>query len=429
MTAHPMGTFLTVLLLVTGIAAARAQCPPAFDWSGFYPSAILDRVAQRSAPGLRSNFEQVILPRLTDQERRVLRNVRLDLSQREYPQHPLNFYAARDGLVVLPLSSIRLVSDLTLALAWLNRNRLPEKRVFDYAAMLAYRGPAPDGVRAQPLSVLGIPADADSDPAVEGLYQKMFGSTMVFVMAHETGHLFHGHRAGVSAAQSRIQESEADAFAVDLMARIGAAPIGVSFYFLMAAPFECPGSSTHPLSGERVTRLARAITDNASVFARDKPTPTHERQLIEGIAAELRKVAPLVDDPDVRAATRQVGMSSKVADFASSTSPGQGRQTAERQAFDGSYSGQWTDAKGTTLDISMVLTRQGRIVRGKYEFGLGSVELEGTVDGDQLNYAWRWGSEYFGRGRLGSTAGGRLQGTWGYTQRSEGGGTLVATPR
>jgi hypothetical protein len=424
-----MRSFLMLLLLVTAVTAARAQCAPEFDWSGFYPPSVIDRVALRSAPGLRSNFEQVILPRLTDHERRVLRNATLDLSQREYPRHPINFYAAQGGRVVMPLSSVRLVSDLTLALAWLNRHRQPEKRVFDYVAMLAYRGPAPDGVRAQPLTALGVPADADSDPAVEALFQKMFGTIMVFVMAHETGHLFHGYHATVDSAQSRAQESEADAFAIDLMARIGAAPIGVSFYFMMAAPFECPGRSTHPLSGERISRLSRAVMDNGAVFARDKPSPMRERQLIEGIVTELQKVATMVDDPDVRAATRQVGMSSRVADFAATTPPGQRRRSVVRQAFDGGYEGKWTDSKGTSLDIRMALQRQSKTVRGKYEFGMGSVELEGTVDGDQLSYAWRWGTEYFGRGRLRSNASGQLEGTWGYTQRHEGGGTLTATPK
>ena len=125
---------------------------------------------------------------------------------------------------MLPLSSVKLVSDLSLALAWYNRNRLPEQKVFDYAAMLAFRGPAPDGVKALPLAALGVPDDADNDPAVDGLFQKLFGTTMVFIMAHETGHLFHGHRANVGEARSRQQEGEADAFAVEMMARMGRRP-------------------------------------------------------------------------------------------------------------------------------------------------------------------------------------------------------------
>jgi hypothetical protein len=423
-----MRAVLAFLFLLYGISAARAQCAPAHDWGGFYPPAALDRVAQRSAPGLRSNFEQVVLPRLTDGERRKLAGISLDLSRREYPEHPLNFYAATGRRVVLPLSSIKLVSDLSLALAWYNRQRLPEKRVFDYASMLAWRGPAPDGVRMPPLTALGVP-EGDAEPAVEALFQKIFGTTMVFIMAHETGHLFHEHKANVGEVRSRQQESEADAFAVELMARLGAPPIGIGFYFMMAAPFECADRSTHPLSGERVERLVASLRDNAGLFARDKPAPQQERQLIETIAQDLGRVAKLLDDPDIRASMMLVGKSSKVGDFASAARPGDAQPGVTRQSFHGDYVGKWTDAKGVSLDFRMTLNRQGTTVRGTYEFGMGNAELEGSVAGDQLDYAWRWGTDYFGRGTMKSQASGELAGTWGYTRRNEGGGTLSAKPR
>jgi hypothetical protein len=422
-----MRTTLALLIIVVGLPA-RAQCPPAYDWSGFYPPAILDRVAQRTAPGLRSNFEQVMLPQLTDQERRVLGASTLDLGQREYAAHPINFYAAQGGKVVLPLSSVRMVSDLTLAVAWLNRHRLPEKKVFDYAAMLAFRGPTPDGVRALPLAALGVPDNVQSDPDVESLFQKLFGDTMVFVMSHELGHIFHNHRANVSVAQSRLQESEADAFAVELMARMRSPPIGVTFYFNMAAPFECPERSTHPMSGERIARLAATLRANGPLFAQDKPSPQRELLLIEGSARGLEQVAKLLDDPDIRAAMRLVGQSSSVADFSRSSVAGVTTPRLQ-QAFDGKYVGQWIDAKGTALSLQMSLDRQGQTVHGKYAFGIGTADLEGTVTGDQLDYAWRWGTDYFGRGRLKSLADGHLEGTWGYTRLFEGGGTMNATPQ
>lgn len=417
-----MRVLLVLLLLFAGSVAARAQCPPVFDWRGFYPPAVLDRVAQRTAPDLKVNFEEVMLPRLTDQERRALGNVRPEFGQREYGNHPLNFYAAEGGRIVMPLASVRLVRDLLLALAWSNRNGMPERRIFEYAAMLAWRGPAPDGVRALPLATLGVPEDAENDPAVSALLQKMLGPTMVFIMAHEAGHLFRRHRAGVDDAQSRAQETEADTFAIDLMARIGAAPIGVSFYFMTAAPFECMARSTHPLSGARIRRLADAIAANAALFSRDKPSPAREMELVKNISADLVTVATLLDDPDVRAANRLIGLSSSVASFAVTK-----ERAPARQAFDGAYKGRWTDAKGTSLEIRMTLQRQQQIVRGKYEFGLGSAELEGIVTGDQLDFAWRWGSDYFGRGRLRVTTGGGLEGTWGYTHSFEGGGSLSVT--
>ena len=73
-----------------------------------------------------------------------------------------------------------------------------------------------------PLAALGIPDEALNDREVEDLFQKLYGDTMVFIMAHELGHLFHKHSANVSMERSRQQESEADAFAVELMARLHA---------------------------------------------------------------------------------------------------------------------------------------------------------------------------------------------------------------
>ncbi|HSS86402.1 MAG TPA: hypothetical protein VLL30_21815, partial [Reyranella sp.] len=168
-----------------------------------------------------------------------------------------------------------------------------------------------------------------------------------------------------------------------------------------------------------------------ALFARDKPSPQHERELIEAIGRELEGLARLLDDPDIRESTRLIGQSSKVADFsgasASSTVPAVPTPGTVHRAFDGSYVGQWADATAA-LDFRMTLRRQGQIVRGNYEFGMGAAELEGTVEGDQLDFAWRWGKDYFGRGKLKSLANGQLQGTWGYGHRFEG-GTLNATPQ
>jgi hypothetical protein len=247
-------------------------------------------------------------------------------------------------------------------------------------------------------------------------------------MAHELGHIFHKHSANVSVEQSRRQEGEADAFAVELMARLHAPPVGIVFYFNMVAPFECPARSTHPMSGQRISRLVAALRDNAPLFAADKPSPQREMQLIESVAQGLEQVSKLLDDPDIREAMRRTGQSSSVADFATAAAPAIAAPRS-RLAFDGDYVGQWIDSKGTAIDFRMTLRRQGQVVHGRYEFGVGAADLEGTVAGDQLDYAWRWGNDYFGRGRLRSDAGGRLQGTWGYTQRNEGAGTLTAEPK
>jgi hypothetical protein len=199
---------------------------------------------------------------------------------------------------------------------------------------------------------------------------------------------------------------------------------------MMASPYECAYRSTHPKTGESIYRLVASLRDNAGLFARDKPSPQQERQLVETIATDLGRVASLFDDPDIRASMMLVGKSSKVGDFASSAARSTASQPAgTRQLFHGDFVGQWTDAKGVSLDFRMTLNRQGTTVRGIYDFGMGKAELEGAITGDRLDYAWRWGTDYFGRGIMTSRADGALSGTWGYTRRNEGGGTLDARPR
>ncbi len=88
-----------------------------------------------------------------------------------------------------------------------------------------------------------------------------------------------------------------------------------------------------------------------------------------------------------------------------------------------------TDAKGVALDFRMRLRRQG--IDGARHLRVRQWEppsWKARVAADQLDYAWRWGTEYFGRGKMNSLANGALQGTWGYPPL-EGGGTLSATPR
>jgi len=76
------------------------------------------------------------------------------------------------------------------------------------------------------------------------------------------------------------------------------------------------------------------------------------------------------------------------------------------------------------LDVLMSLTRQGDSVRGSYNFGVGTVTIEGVVTGNTLSYNWRWGTDYFGKGLLKLEAAGEaITGTWGYTRNEAGAGT------
>ena len=83
----------------------------------------------------------------------------------------------------------------------------------------------------------------------------------------------------------------------------------------------------------------------------------------------------------------------------------------------------------------MVLTRKGEAVEGSYTLftviggtrlthGSSSITLTGKVSQGALQYEWRWGNDYFGRGELRASADGEaLSGTWGYNKAPDGAGT------
>ena len=80
----------------------------------------------------------------------------------------------------------------------------------------------------------------------------------------------------------------------------------------------------------------------------------------------------------------------------------------------GNYRGKWLNTKGTDFDVEMGLTRQGDVVRGSYNFGVGNATIEGTVSNNTLFYNWKWGTESYGKGVLKPDASGReLVGTCG----------------
>jgi Peptidase family M48 len=410
----------------------------ALGWAGFYDRQTLVYWQGQTPPGIEENFREVVWPKLTPEEKRSLGRVTLDFPL-ENAQHPMNFYAVAGGgkkSITLPVSSLRFLGDMALAYAWLHESGYRVDPITDYLAMLKYQWP--DGLagrRYRPREALGIPDDATTNARVDRQFQRIFGTAIVFVLGHELGHLYYQHATTVSPERSRQQEEEADRFGMEVMRRIGEAPVGmVQFFYILALLEPYPSdpnypakrlTATHPVTSSRLRAVAAGIETNSADFSRTGTQPA----TLAKIAAEVRDITRSFDDPGVQDLIRQKGLSAKPemlgprksgASVAASTPPA-GPATLP---YSGRYRGKWLNTKGTDFDVEMGLTRQGDTVRGSYSFGAGNVVIEGTVSNDTLFYNWKWGTEYFGKGVLRPDASGReLVGTWGYTKADSGAGT------
>lgn len=441
----------TLAILAAGLLASNAS--PATDakdsepWSGFYDRSVLAQAAKDLRPGILDNWQHVILPSLTTEERRRLEQVRFVVDL-EDPSSAVNFYA-KSGEVHIPASSARMLGDLVASWIWLNKHRYSTDTVNEYLAILRYQwgSGALRSQRYRPLEALGVPADVRTDPAIADEFASVISNVLFFIVGHELGHVLYGHQ-GIDAkdpaksARSIAQEQQADAFALELMRRIGELPIGVPMFFMFMTTLEpapTDPARTHPQSSERIRALASALRTQARGFARGFKDPSAGVAKVNEIADQLvndskpeSSVVAALESPVIKDLWRQKGLKGQLEDLkpranTDLASLGAAPRQNSGQLFDGTYKGKWVNQKGTDFDVHMELKRNGEIVTGSWTFGPNRVAVVGLVSKGRLSFNWKWGMDYFGKGELHPQPDGSLAGTWGYNKENSGGGTWSLT--
>lgn len=429
-----MKRLLCALALLAGPALAN-------DFASLYDPAQLERTRERTVPGVESNFREVVWPALTGDEQARLGAVVLAFPALG-PSGALDFYAtAPPATINLPLTSLRFYADICLAAASLNRAGQNPQPVYDYLAMLKHRRAADfaGGRYPAPLPALGIPESARDDPNLDRIFYHCYSSTVVFILGHELAHLYYrdpGYAPGVPRAAAQRNEARADAFALALMARLAAPPIGTPVFFMALAHLEANrydfpsdaayqvhlAEATHPLTSARLRAIAASLREQAGDFARSDADPDATRARLVQTGGEIERIAAALDDPDIQHGISLTAQTTDPAVFSDrfATRPAGGQGMTE--PFSGRYSGQILDAQGVALPVDVVLDRQGEQVSGRYHFGMGDgVISDGVIRSGALYYNWRWGNAN-GKGVLREGPAG-LDGTWGYDSARDGAGT------
>jgi hypothetical protein len=446
---------MTLAILVASLFVSNASLATdakvSGSWSGFYDRSVLAQAAKDLRPGILDNWQHVILPALTTEERRRLEHVRFVVDL-ENTNSALNFYA-KSGEVHIPASSARMLGDLVASWIWLNKRGYSTDTVNEYLAILKYQweSGALRSQRYRPLEALGVPADVRTDPAIADEFARVISNALFFIVGHELGHVLYGHQGidakdAAESARSIAQEQQADAFALELMRRIGEMPIGVPMFFMFATTLEPaptdPGYGrphTHPQSNERIRAVATALRTQARGFARGFKDPSAGVAKVNAIADWLvndskpeRTVVAALESPVIKDLWRQKGLKGQLDDLKPRTntdlaSLGVAPRQNGGQLFDGTYKGKWVNQKGTDFDVRMELKRNGETVTGSWIFGPNRVAVVGLVSKGRLSFDWKWGADYFGKGELHPQPDGSLTGTWGYNKESSGGGTWSLT--
>ncbi len=299
-----------IILFLLLCAPAQAQ-----DVLQLYETSELQQIGDRYRPNLRGMWDENFLSYLTRDERMRAGTVTLNLPLVGAARYPLEFTSVPGRRqVFLPIASVKFLDDMSVAFAYYQKMHCDLGAVSDYAALLRIRA---KDARGSPLDTLGVPRTAVNDPEVDDVAQKLLKSIMFFLAAHEYAHVMyrHGDYNFIERQVAQLQEFEADAFALDVMRRISVAPTSLTFFFLLASRLEAsPGDfdtsaeyeayvrqiATHPLSTERLLKVAQSIQTNARAFARLQGDPASWERRLQAQALEIRTIAQSLDDRRMR---------------------------------------------------------------------------------------------------------------------------------
>lgn len=420
--------------VITGIARGQSLSPE------FADDLLLSRKPIYEE-GLRSNLETVILPRLSETEKARLAAIELEFPMRVADAEPVAF--ATDGRrIVMSVSSIRFLGEISIAVAWLQLNGYTLESLTNYALMLRHgRMGAPPPA---PMHALCVPSAAVNDPQVDRLAGKIFSNMLVFILLHEMGHIIYGHLedAGDDLARERTQESDADGFALDVMARIGDSPLGIVPYFTVIAHMtrgrdDFPSdaayhayleSRRHPIDAERLRMVAENVREKAAAYA---PTLAEGRLGFELVAIQIGFIAGTLADPASQQLMGLIGGTATEANLAPLRpgeklgAPCDGHPPLGDGVFAGFYGGTFVGGN-TSFEANAVFRQHGSHVTGAMSYGAGTVTFEGEAREQVLQGTWSLAKDQ-GRAVLTLDESGTLRGSSGYGEANTGGGTVALT--
>ena len=309
------------------------------DMSKLYPRSTIEYWHTRYANNIKWNWENVILGGLTVKERKKIGNISLKrplIGNSEIKGDPLLFtFYCNPPTVIIPILSVKFLDDLSVAYAWLIQNDYKINSIFDYLAMLKYNDPNmfPSNHYPDPHSALKIPKNALKDPLVDDLSQKIFKSSLAWIMANQFGRVINhppncADLKNLSLDMLEDYDASADRFATEIMRRIGVVPAGIALFFT-AKLYWNPNridftdnsnayedylrkTNTQPVTAERLRFIAGIIIRHTEDFARGQVDYSSGVKFARKFSDQLIQIALMIDDENFFGAIKKMGQNANV---------------------------------------------------------------------------------------------------------------------
>lgn len=296
-------------MLIRLVLALVLAAGPAAAQRALYPDERLVRAAEQMGPSIRLVVSEDIPAALPRERRAGMADV--DVAFVARADQPLGFFSdLGTRTVVVPVESLVFVDELSVLTAWFEARDCRGEYIQTYLwALLRDGAPLPG-----PMEAFEVDYDAAlENPFVTDVSNQIFNSVVLFVLAHEVGHLMLGHEGGLTGAASQAQEIAADGFALDHFAAVGVPPLGMAVFFL-AARWRDPAAAaegSHPVSPARLRAIADRLAAEPETFASGFADPVAGVGLTVDAARNLLTIAEISGEEDMLA----VGPAGLVREF------------------------------------------------------------------------------------------------------------------
>lgn len=243
-----------VIFMTTAFIPTPRKCTGK-NVSSIYKEEVLERLRKRYESNISWNLEKVIKPVLTKHEFEELQQVRLEYPLYSGQGDPFHYYvkATRErNTIVIPIFTVKFLDDLATAVAWLEFKGFTTETLSDYISILKYQEAKQftNGRYPTPIEAL-LPYDKMEDNEVDELAQDLLKTTVIYMLSRELGSLYFSRPYTLKKASS-IQQMQrplligikrrenhsrqqdlmlqCDAFALEIMRRIGVPPHRLTFY-------------------------------------------------------------------------------------------------------------------------------------------------------------------------------------------------------
>jgi len=414
------------------------------DYSQMYSLSELQKLKSKYSEVILDNYHKIIKPCIPKENNnwKKTNNIKflfpLFLEDAPYP----NVFLAvvKEKTIILPVLSIKFLSDVSYLIAWFICNGKNLSPVYDYLSVLRYQDFKAHLI-PNPLQAFNLSKEiVIQNEEVSNMGSLSLSTAMMFLINHEIGHIYYQHPIyqEVSAYQAQTNESQADLFSLNIMRCIGEFPSGVIPFFVWVSMFS-PNrtdfksdyewkeyqkqTSTHPLSGNRLANIKEYMNKYAYDFARYQPNKKLFAQTLQTQTTQLDFVIQKLNNPEMQRFIRIKALSIDKSQYLTNKK----YSSDSTQPFNGIYIGYSRQINSANeRGLIMNLKRKDNIVDGSYSMGTLPFVFQGSIKNKTLTFQWSSQSSNnsgYGELKLKDSIG-NLEGYWGYGYSKDNGGII-----